>query len=287
MHITIPVILCGGNSSRLWPLCHDLNPKYLLKINKQSILDHTINRAKILTKNNNPIIFITSKPQLNTLTAYLLTHHPELDHHIITEPHKRGTAAAITLTTLFIEKKFGSKPICAIMPSDHIINDDPLFNTAAQAAINLAQAGNIALMGIYPDYPSCEYGYFTTERCTDAIETVKEFIEKPDKESAKILIKKQNIYWNSGTVFAAVSTLKTALAPHINSIDRITTLSAEQIQNCPENLYKNFPKNSFDRLVLEKRTDCKAVPLMAPWKDIGSWNMLWQQLNTLKITTTH
>ena len=55
----IPVILCGGMGSRLWPLSRASFPKLYLKIHPQRLntfFQGTINRLKNLKNINNPII---------------------------------------------------------------------------------------------------------------------------------------------------------------------------------------------------------------------------------------
>ena len=56
LDITI-ILLCGGTGERLWPLSRKSNPKQFIKIEKnKSLLDLTIQRSKILSKNNPVII---------------------------------------------------------------------------------------------------------------------------------------------------------------------------------------------------------------------------------------
>ena len=53
-------------------------------------------------------------------------------------------------------------------------------------------------MGISPKHPSKDYGYISTKLQETQIKSVQDFIEKPDLEKSKKLIKDPNVYWNSG-----------------------------------------------------------------------------------------
>ena len=46
----VPVILCGGSGSRLWPLSRDLYPKQFLKLTGDlSLLQATVKRAEAVS----------------------------------------------------------------------------------------------------------------------------------------------------------------------------------------------------------------------------------------------
>lgn len=63
--VLIPVILCGGVGSRLWPVSRDLHPKPFIRLaNGQSLLQQTWLRgamlpdvAEILTVTNRELFF--------------------------------------------------------------------------------------------------------------------------------------------------------------------------------------------------------------------------------------
>ena len=55
----IPVILCGGNGTRLWPLSRETFPKQFLSLSsndKYSLLQKTIDRISNLNKISSPIL---------------------------------------------------------------------------------------------------------------------------------------------------------------------------------------------------------------------------------------
>ncbi len=64
----IPVILCGGVGSRLWPLSRADNPKQFLKLqNNKSLLQETILRISDNLIFTNPIIVCTENCTKNIL----------------------------------------------------------------------------------------------------------------------------------------------------------------------------------------------------------------------------
>ena len=57
----VPVILCGGSGSRLWPLSRESYPKQFLSIKKEekfSLLQQTIKRISTLKNVKKPILVV-------------------------------------------------------------------------------------------------------------------------------------------------------------------------------------------------------------------------------------
>ena len=59
LNTIIPVILCGGSGTRLWPLSRKSFPKQYLKLsnsNNNTLLQNTYKRISSLEKIDNPIL---------------------------------------------------------------------------------------------------------------------------------------------------------------------------------------------------------------------------------------
>ena len=93
----IPVILCGGSGSRLWPISREHHPKPFLRLDdNQSLLQKAFIRAaslpgveEILTITNRELFF-------KTQDDYVEVNSQNLATSFILEPFGRNTAAAIT-----------------------------------------------------------------------------------------------------------------------------------------------------------------------------------------------
>ena len=76
-----------------------------------------------------------------------------------------------------------------VLPADHLITKDEAFVTAVHQAAELALRGHIVTFGIKPDRPETGYGYIARGKGV----TVKEFVEKPDRETAEKLSGKRSV----------------------------------------------------------------------------------------------
>lgn len=95
----IPVILAGGNGSRLWPLSREAFPKQFLTLDgsKHSLLQQTLLRLDGLqgVKIAAPIVICNEEHRF--LVAEQLQEIDCLDSRIILEPAGRNTAPAVAL----------------------------------------------------------------------------------------------------------------------------------------------------------------------------------------------
>ena len=99
--VIIPVILCGGSGSRLWPLSRESFPKQylsLIKDSKYSLLQNTIKRISNLKNITSPILICNEEHRFIVLDQ--LNQINIKPTAIILEPVGRNTAPAITISAL-------------------------------------------------------------------------------------------------------------------------------------------------------------------------------------------
>ncbi len=186
----IPVILCGGSGSRLFPLSRSNFPKQFIKVNNElSLLQNTIVRFE---KNSN-IILVSNLNHKYILIGQILeliknnTINPNIKFTIFLESHSRNTLPAISIVCkYFINSKL------LFIPCDHIYNTKTLLDSID---IGVKSENPIVTFGIKPIYPETGFGYINVDM---ADMFVNKFIEKPSLEKATILISEENNYWNSG-----------------------------------------------------------------------------------------
>ena len=222
------IILAGGSGSRLWPLSRELYPKQLLNImSDKSLLQSTFERLTHCMDKSN-ILSITNTKHASNVKMQIqeLTENPI----VLSEPVAKNTAPAIALAAKYILLKTNEDPIILVVPSDHLIKDNEKFLATVKKGEKLAQEGYIVTFGIQPDYPETGYGYINTLKPLEVGYKVKEFVEKPDFETAKSYLKAGTYYWNSGIfMFKASVMMKefAKLAPEIakitNSVDFINS----------------------------------------------------------------
>ncbi len=133
----IPVVLCGGAGTRLWPLSRKNYPKPFLKVGGESLIAQTVKRAAsvpgcsdLLLVSNEAYQFLLA----DECNPVLQGNGVVLNQ--ILEPAGRNTAPAIALAALWAKAKFpNANPVLLVLPADHLINPVAAFVDAAALAI--------------------------------------------------------------------------------------------------------------------------------------------------------
>ena len=124
----IPVIMCGGTGSRLWPLSRKSFPKQFLSLNKnkKTLLQNTQLRLQKLRNLNNPILVCNEEHRF--IVAEQMREINIKPFSILLEPFGRNTAPAITIAALkSLELGENVDPIILVLSSDHEISDTENF----------------------------------------------------------------------------------------------------------------------------------------------------------------
>lgn len=268
------IILAGGSGSRLWPLSRELYPKQLLNLNSdKSLLQSTFERLGSCMQKEN-ILSITNTKHTSNVRMQLSELSDNV--HVLSEPVSKNTAPAIALATKFIMQKSNSDPVIIVVPSDHLIENNDKFISTVKKGEKLAQNGYIVTFGIEPDYPETGYGYINTSEPLEEGFKVKEFVEKPDLETAKKYLEAGTYFWNSGIFMFKASTLIEEiekLAPEIANISKeIDFIKSNDI---PFISFDKMPNISIDYAVMEKSNKIALVKLESDWNDLGSWQSIY------------
>ena len=282
----IPVILCGGTGTRLWPLSRKSYPKQFLSIDSntnKSLLQSTQERIKNIQGINRPILICNEEHRF--IVAEQMREIKVNPQSIILEPFGRNTAPAIALGVIKA-KLISSNSIALILPADHVIGNLEKFISIIEESIKIAEKGYIITFGVKPTKAETGYGYIEADdkKILDDLEfsPIKNFIEKPDQKKANELIKNKKFLWNSGIFLANVDLLINEFkkfAPEIflkchksitesnNDLDFLR-VSKEVFSCCPE--------GSFDIEIMEKTKLGIVCPLNIDWSDVGSWDSIWK-----------
>ncbi len=273
MSTLIPVILCGGSGTRLWPLSREHYPKQFVALHAQrSLFQETLQRLKGLSDLGSPII--VSNEEHRFLVAEQLRQIKQQAAVIMLEPEGRNTAPALTLAALWAEEHQPESELM-VMPSDHSVPHPEDFRALMPRARELARQGQIVTFGIVPDRPETGYGYIQAEG-----ERLAAFVEKPSAERAAELLADGRYLWNSGMFVVTPAVWLKALAEHLpemlkacreaycDSKDDQTFLRPEK------SAFLAGPSCSIDYAVMEKTDKGSVLPLDAGWSDVGSWDAL-------------
>ncbi len=266
-----PVILCGGEGTRLWPNSKNNEPKQFIDFGGWTLFEKTLDRIKNSIFDY-PIISTNFK-YLKIVKKYLKNKKIK-KYRIILEPAKRNTAPAILVTSLI--KDIPNKQPLVFFPADHLIENVDSFNKIINKNKTYLNNDNIFIFGVKPTVPSSAYGYFLTKKNKNNTNKVIKFIEKPSVTEAKKIIKK-NAYWNSGILFSSKISIINNFKKFEPTIYKncITAVLKAKLKNSTYYLHKsaymkNFSK-SFDYAILEKSKNINAIKINIPWSDLGSW----------------
>ena len=278
----LPVILCGGSGTRLWPLSRETYPKQFHALaGDSSMLQDTATRLHGISGDialAAPLLVCNIEHRFLVATQLQQAHIENAK--ILLEPTGRNTAPALTIAALQAVSA-GADPIMLAMPADHVISDRKAFHESVQVAFNAARAGQMVTFGIVADRPETGYGYIqhgTTEQ--GGTFEVQSFVEKPDLERAQSYLAAGNYLWNSGLFVVRASVwLKAmkAFRPDILSACEQSMNGAQRDMDFvrpEEKAFKSSPSDSIDYAVMEGAERVVVAPVDPGWSDVGGWAAL-------------
>lgn len=290
MNHVVPVILCGGSGTRLWPLSRSGFPKQFLvlsgttslfqqaveRVNGLAAPDIVIGETLVVTNEEHRFLALDQLRELKSVIATLLL-----------EPFGRNTAPALTLAAQQASVN-GDDPVLVVVPADQTIQNPEAFTAALQDAIRAAADGDVVILGVTPYCPETGYGYIRREggagRNNDY--PVRQFAEKPDLATAQAYLANGEYAWNSGIFVLKASTWLRALAtlrPDIAAASEVAW--AGKMVDAPfvrpdRTGFAAIPAESVDYAVMERcpgsAFPIRMVPLDAGWNDLGAWDAVWQ-----------
>lgn len=279
--VVVPIVLCGGAGTRLWPMSRGARPKPFMELpDGDTLLAHTYRRATavapdsaLLTITNRDYYFLCRDEMEDAGIAF------ERGHFLL-EPVGRNTAPAIAAGMHWVREHYGDDAIALVLAADHLIEPLAAFNTAVEQAVALAQQDWLVTFGIEPGYPETGYGYIESGEATGpGTYRVNRFVEKPSLEKAREFLAAGNFLWNSGMfAFRVGYFLDTlaATAPEL-AAGAGTCWEATRDSHQAEPLvldktaFSALPNISIDYALMEKAAKVGVVRAVFDWNDIGSW----------------
>ena len=276
----VPVILCGGSGTRLWPLSRETYPKQFVDLGDgRTLFKDTVLRARRAPESVEPII-VCNEAHRFYVTAEL--YASGVHGKILLEPAPRNTAPAIALAA-FALTAGEDDPLMLVLPSDHAIDNESTFFDGVARAAKLAARGHIVTFGIEPTGPETGFGYIEQGESlgTEGFKVAR-FVEKPNLEAAASMLSQGGFSWNSGMFLFRASVYLKELeryAPHIYASCRSAWEERKDDGAfCrPGNAaFLSSPSDSIDYAVMEHTDLAAVVPLHTGWSDLGSWEAFYQ-----------
>lgn len=288
MHPILPVILCGGSGTRLWPLSRGLYPKQFMDLGGNTLFAKAVTRAVLLPDSLPPLVICNQEHRF--LAAAILQEESRKTGlekagraEILLEPVGRNTAPAIALAALAALEKEDSDPLLLVLSSDHIIEPQEFFAQAVATAAQGGERGQLVVFGIPPTRPETGFGYIQQgEETLPRLFSVSNFMEKPSLEKAQAMLEAGGYNWNSGMFLFKASVFLRELSVHAPEVHAaclaiwesrdkdmdFTRFDAARFAACPS--------ISVDYAVMEHTKKACMTPLDASWSDMGSWESFYE-----------
>ena len=276
------VIMAGGVGSRFWPMSTVEKPKQFIDVLGvgKSLLQLTVERFGDICKAEN-VWVVTNKAYVNLVKEQL----PELpDGNILCEPCRRNTAPCIAYVSWKIKSK-DPKANIVVTPSDHIVTNTEEFRRVIKSCLDFTMDSDaIVTLGMKPTRPETGYGYIQADLTSSSLRNkeifrVYSFREKPDLDTAKQYISKNNYFWNAGIFIWNVSTIVNAFRVYQPAISKVFEgmlpiygIDKEQLM-----IDEKFPECksiSVDYAIMEKAEEIFVCPADFGWSDLGTWGSL-------------
>lgn len=281
MHNIVPVVLCGGVGTRLWPLSRQSLPKQFVPlIGEFSLFESAVRRS--IAVGGMPPIIVTSSDYRFIVRNQL--RDCGVTGNILLEPSAKNTAPAVFAASYFVHN-CDDNALVLVMPSDHHIPDEAAFVDMVQSGCPAAMNGSLVVFGVRPNKPETGYGYIELDKSTlTGCHDVKKFHEKPSLDIAEQMLAAGNHVWNSGIFLCRASTLMDLaqqLEPGMLASVRTSFDEAEQDNNfwhLGADHWNQIEGQSIDYAILEKTNKISCVKFLGKWSDLGDWNALADQL---------
>jgi len=278
----IPVILCGGAGTRLWPSSRQSVPKQFVRL----LGDHTLFQSAVqlaAVQGFAAPVIVTGEP-FRFMVEEQLEAVGQVASAILIEPEARNTAPAVLLAALHLAQT-APDALMLVLSSDQLIRDPAAFRAAVAAARGQAQAGAMVTFGIEPTRPDTGFGYLElvdpAARNAAHPQPLRRFVEKPDAATAEAMLATGRYLWNAGIFLFSVAAIIQAFRTHAPDI--LAAVSAAQAGSQLDLGFTRFDRSAWARLpgisvdyaIMEKAANLAVMPYAGGWVDLGDWSRVW------------
>jgi len=275
-----PLIICGGNGTRLWPVSRTQSPKQFQKVGEadsRTFFQSAVERHR--GEGYEAPIIVSALRHRDTIAAQLAEIGVQAD--MIHEPAGRNTGPAV-LAAAFMVTARDPEALLVVVPADHVIEGD--LNSTIMAMRAPAVGGKIITFGIKPRYAETGFGYITDggpDFDYPGLRTVERFVEKPPTRKARLLVESNIAYWASGISMFAARTI----IDEYRKFDPATVVVVERavlegvhagdgLELQPD-LFGMAVSAPTESMVFEKTSRIALAPLDVNWSDVGSWTAMY------------
>jgi len=276
----LPVIMCGGCGTRVWPESRETLPKQFIPlVGERSTFQTTL--AMLADPAFETPIVISNIDYRFLIADQLREIGAQAD--IVLEPSRRDSGPAVAIAAALAARR-SPQTIVVVLAADHVVRDRVGLATLCKKAAEAASEGYIVTLGVKPDSPATGYGYLRPGAPiapgSDVLE-LEAFVEKPDRPTAQTYVD-AGYFWNSGNFIFRADVMQAEIA-------KFEPLMAEAAEAAIDNAHNDLgflvlnadafaraPKKSIDYAVMEKTEQAALIPADIGWSDVGTWRAVWE-----------
>ena len=205
----LPVIMCGGAGTRVWPESRETMPKqFIALIGAHSTFQETVRRVA-----DPDLRGRRSSSPIATIAFSSRSSSPRSASRRRSSSSRRGaTPARRSPSPPRSPRASDPETVVAVFASDHVITKQAEFLAACAAAAGAAEAGLIVTLGVTPTEPATGYGYIKPGAPAGAgALAIEAFVEKPDRATAERYVA-EGYLWNSGNFFFRADAMREEIA---------------------------------------------------------------------------
>jgi mannose-1-phosphate guanylyltransferase/mannose-6-phosphate isomerase len=275
----IPLIMCGGAGTRLWPASRENRPKQFLPLfGPHSTFQETIRRVADPVLFGRPIV-VTNGQYRFLVAEQLAAIGAEAD--ILLEPMRRDSGPAIVAGAVYALRR-GGDPVVVALAADHVVSDLAAFAEVCGVAGEAALDDRIVMFGVKPVRPATEYGYIRPgPALRPGLFAIERFVEKPDAETAARYVA-EGYLWNSGNfVFRAGFLLEEYRRFEPESAGAVAAAIEASgadlgFVTLDSDVFGRAVAKSIDYALMERTDRAAVMPVAYGWSDVGSWQAVWE-----------
>lgn len=287
MTTIIPVLLCGGSGTRLWPLSRKSYPKQFVPLMGEETLFQA--SAKRLSGSDHGISFAAPMVLTNSDFRFIVTEQLQAigidPGAILIEPEGRNTAPAVLAAALYAMKS-DPDAVLLVAPSDHVVPDASAFRACVAKGMAAVEKGDLVTFGIAPTHAETAYGYLELSAqpgIDGAPVALSRFVEKPNAEKAAEMVAAGNFMWNAGLFLFKARDIVAAFTAYAGGLIDPVTAAVEgaktdlgflRLASEPWSAAEDI---SIDYAVMEHAPNLSVVPFSAAWSDLGGWDAVWRE----------
>jgi mannose-1-phosphate guanylyltransferase/mannose-6-phosphate isomerase len=276
----LPVILCGGAGTRLWPVSTEAAPKpFHALLSDESLFQATVRRVAASDEGFLAPMIVCGRAHRRLVETQMAAIGIE-PSALVLEPCGRGTAPIAAIAASLAVDRWPDA-LVLLLSADHLITDEAEFRRTIRRGAAIADQW-IVTLGVAPTRPETAYGYIRRGRAlADGLHAIDTFVEKPDLRTAQGFVAAGDYSWNAGVFLFSPELLLEdirAARPDIATA-ALAALPGRRdgaIVELDEARFYACPAESIDRAVMERTARSAVATCAFDWADIGAWSEVWR-----------